>query len=73
MLDARVTAAIAALSADHPSRQITRPARSPVLPETSCEEGNRLLDRAMVVGTPDMPEIGLFGAFASDLLTGAMS
>jgi len=34
-----------------------------LLPETSCEEGNRLLDRAMVVGFPDQPEIGLFGEF----------
>lgn len=26
--------------------------------ETSCEEGNRLLDRAMVIGTPDDPASG---------------
>ena len=26
--------------------------------ETSCEEGNRMLDRAMVVGTPQDPDIG---------------
>lgn len=31
-----------------------------LLPETSCEEGNRLLDRALLVGTPARPEIGLF-------------
>lgn len=31
-----------------------------LLPETSCEEGNRLLDRAMLVGTPDMSDIGFF-------------
>jgi len=36
-----------------------------LLPETSCEEGNRLLDRVMVVGFPDRPEIGLFGDFIS--------
>ena len=29
-------------------------------PETSCEEFNRYLDRAMVVGTATAPEIGLF-------------
>ena len=28
--------------------------------ETSCEEGNRLLDRGLVVGTPENPELGLF-------------
>ncbi len=31
-----------------------------LLPETSCEEGNRLLDRAMVVGTIDNPGMGYF-------------
>lgn len=31
-----------------------------LLPETSCEEGNRLLDRAMLVGTPREPQIGFF-------------
>lgn len=36
-----------------------------LLPETSCEEGNRLLDRAFLVGTPDNPGIGFF----SDLLS----
>ena len=29
--------------------------------ETSCEEGNRLLDRAMLVGTLRHPEVGFFG------------
>jgi hypothetical protein len=33
-------------------------------PETSCEEFNRLLDRRMLVGTPECPEMGFF----SDLL-----
>ncbi len=28
-----------------------------LLPETACEIGNRLLDRGLLVGTPDMPEI----------------
>jgi hypothetical protein len=32
-----------------------------LLPETSCEEGNRLLDRALLAGTIDEPEAGLFG------------
>jgi hypothetical protein len=33
-----------------------------LVPETSCEEGNRLLDRALLVGTPENPGVGLFGA-----------
>lgn len=31
-----------------------------LLPETSCETGNKFLDRAMLVGLPDKPEIGFF-------------
>ncbi|MDR3081680.1 MAG: DUF1998 domain-containing protein, partial [Streptomyces sp.] len=31
-----------------------------MLPETSCEHNNILLDRALLVGTPDDPEIGFF-------------
>jgi len=31
-----------------------------LLPETSCEEGNLLLDRGLVIGTPDDQEIGYF-------------
>ena len=31
-----------------------------LLPETSCEEGNLLLDRGLVIGTPDNPELGFF-------------
>jgi hypothetical protein len=31
-----------------------------LLPETSCEEGNLLLDRAVVIGTPDQPDLGFF-------------
>jgi len=34
-----------------------------LLPETSCEEGNRLLDRAVTIGTPGHPEMGFFEAF----------
>jgi len=37
--------------------------------ETSCEEGNRLLDRAMVVGSPDNPEAG----FCKRMLAAAVS
>lgn len=39
-----------------------------ILPETSCEEGNRLLDRAVVIGLPDQPEIGFFGDYARELV-----
>lgn len=35
-----------------------------LLPETSCEEFNRLLDRGMLIGTPENPDIG----FMSELL-----
>ena len=31
-----------------------------LLPETSCEEMNALLDRALLVGTPDDPDVGYF-------------
>jgi hypothetical protein len=31
-----------------------------LLPEVSCEEMNRLLDRAMLIGTPDDPSVGFF-------------
>lgn len=34
-----------------------------LLPETCCEEGNRLLDRGLLTGTPDNPEIGYFHGF----------
>jgi hypothetical protein len=34
-----------------------------LLPETCCEEANRLLDRALIVGTFDKPEIGYFTDF----------
>jgi hypothetical protein len=35
-----------------------------LLPETSCEEGNRLLDRALLIGTPAKPESGFFSELA---------
>lgn len=31
-----------------------------LLPETSCETGNRLLDRGLLIGTPEISEIGFF-------------
>lgn len=34
-----------------------------LLPETSCEFRNVLLDRVSVVGTPDEPQLGLMGEF----------
>lgn len=39
--------------------------------ETSCEEGNRLLDRGLVVGTPQNPELGLFAELVAALSQGA--
>ena len=33
-----------------------------LVPETSCEEGNRLLDRALLIGTPENPAMGLFSS-----------
>lgn len=33
-----------------------------LVPETACENGNRFLDRALIVGTFDMPTTGLFSA-----------
>jgi hypothetical protein len=33
-----------------------------MLPETSCEHNNILLDRALLVGTPDDPALGFFAA-----------
>ncbi len=32
-----------------------------LLPETSCEEFNRFLDRGLVIGTYDEPDLGYFG------------
>ena len=32
-----------------------------LVPETACEEFNRFLDRGMLVGTIEQPEIGFFG------------
>ncbi|MFN3352694.1 MAG: DrmB family protein [Brevundimonas sp.] len=34
-------------------------------PETSCEEFNRFLDRALLVGSPSQPDLGFFSALLS--------
>ena len=34
-----------------------------LLPETSCEEGNRMLDRVLVVGSPEQPALGFFSDY----------
>jgi hypothetical protein len=39
-----------------------------LLPETSCEEQNRLLDRAVVVGTASDPSLGFFSDWESHLI-----
>ena len=31
-----------------------------LVPETACEQFNRFLDRALIVGSPDSPELGFF-------------
>ncbi|MFJ7296864.1 DrmB family protein [Streptomyces collinus] len=36
-----------------------------MLPETSCEHNNILLDRALLVGTPDEPRLGFFAHILS--------
>lgn len=38
-----------------------------LLPETSCERGNRLLDRTLLVGLPDQRELGYFTGFEAML------
>ena len=32
-----------------------------LVPETACEEFNRFLDRGVLVGTTEQPELGFFG------------
>ena len=39
-----------------------------LLPETSCEFRNVLLDRISIVGKPEKPDIGLMGNFAASLM-----
>lgn len=41
-----------------------------LIPETSCEEGNRLLDRTLVIGEPDDDRIGYFGELLSTIVQG---
>jgi hypothetical protein len=38
-----------------------------LLPETSCEAHNKFLDRALLVGTPDNPEIGFFNSILGEI------
>lgn len=44
-----------------------------LLPETSCEEGNRFLDRAALIGTPEKPELGFFSMLAGKIRSGLMN
>lgn len=37
-----------------------------LVPETSCEEGNFFLDRVLLVGTADNPELGFFSSFFTE-------
>jgi hypothetical protein len=37
-----------------------------LLPETSCEEGNLLLDRVTAIGTPDRPALGYFESMLNE-------
>jgi hypothetical protein len=39
-----------------------------LLPETSCECNNQFLDRALLIGLPAEPEVGLFSAILDDQL-----
>ena len=41
-----------------------------LLPETSCEEGNRLLDRLLVIGEVENPKLGYFGALTEAITIG---
>ena len=38
-----------------------------LLPETSCEEGNRLLDRAVLIGTSGNQQLGLLSSIKADV------
>jgi hypothetical protein len=40
-----------------------------LVPETSCQHFNNLLDRALVVGLPDDPTVGFFSELVRDLVT----
>ncbi len=41
-----------------------------LVPETACEEYNRFLDRAMLVGLPGKNEVGFFSPLVSEVLHG---
>ena len=41
-----------------------------LIPETSCEEGNRLLDRMLVIGEPTDERTGYFGGLLNTILQG---
>lgn len=43
-----------------------------LLPETSCEEGNRFLDRAALIGRPDDPSLGFFADIAQKIMSGSI-
>ena len=38
-----------------------------LLPETSCEKGNKLLDRVLVIGTPSNRGLGFFSDFLESI------
>jgi MrfA Zn-binding domain len=42
-----------------------------LLPETSCEEGNRFLDRVALIGTPENSSLGFFGEIVRKIMAGA--
>lgn len=39
-----------------------------LLPEVSCEEQNVFLDRGMLFGTPEWPEVGYFGRYGAGVI-----
>lgn len=41
-----------------------------LIPETSCEEGNRLLDRLLVIGEPEDESAGYFGNLLNTIVLG---
>ncbi|MCG8037118.1 MAG: DUF1998 domain-containing protein [Candidatus Thiodiazotropha taylori] len=41
-----------------------------LIPETSCEEGNRLLDRLLVIGKPEDSSLGYFGSLLNIVVQG---
>jgi hypothetical protein len=41
-----------------------------LIPETSCEEGNRLLDRLLVIGEPEDAPLGYFGNLLNTIIKG---